>query len=295
MTKQHRTKLTARHLIVPAVMAAGVLASPAISFADTSPITCGVVTSDVRLRADLLDCAGPGLVVGASGVTIDLAGHVIDGTGSATGIDNEGGHDDLRITGGTVRGFRFGVELFETSGARLDRLIVESNLIGVVAGRSSDIELDRVTVDANVSSGIDITFSDGVAVRRSSAVGNGFAGVVVRFSDGTVLERNTATGNDSSGLTVDGSTGVRAERNHTHANGFNGIEVVNTEDAVIDRNEAGGNVEHGISIDRPGNVVSRNRTFDNEGFGISAPDGTIDGRGNQATGNLAGDCTGVAC
>ena len=55
-------------------------------------------------------------MVGAPGITIDLAGHLIDGTGTGSGIDNVAGHDDVRIVRGTVREFLFGVELFETDG-----------------------------------------------------------------------------------------------------------------------------------------------------------------------------------
>jgi hypothetical protein len=52
-----------------------------------------VLTTDVRLTADLRNCHGSGLIVGASGSTIDLAGYVIGGNGSGAGIDNEAGHD----------------------------------------------------------------------------------------------------------------------------------------------------------------------------------------------------------
>ena len=53
-------------------------------------LECGErVTEDVRLDSDLRDCRGVGLViVAADGVTVDLGGHTIDGTGRGTGIVN---------------------------------------------------------------------------------------------------------------------------------------------------------------------------------------------------------------
>ena len=61
-------------------------------------MTCGAtITSDVRLDTDLINCPGNGLVIGASGITIDLRGHTIDGTGDGFGIENPGGYDDVAI------------------------------------------------------------------------------------------------------------------------------------------------------------------------------------------------------
>ena len=46
-------------------------------------VTCGdVITQDTTLDSDLIDCPGDGLVIGADGVTLDLGGHTVDGTGT---------------------------------------------------------------------------------------------------------------------------------------------------------------------------------------------------------------------
>ena len=271
---KHRQTLPTRALAGLAILAAAVGASvPLATAAHADAIACGtVVTSDVRLTADLLDCPGSGLVIAASSVTVDLGGHVIDGTGSGAGIDNEAGHDDVRIVGGTVRDFQFGVHLFQTSGARVERIAAASNMSGVIVARSADVQLDAVQATANVSNGIDVTFSEDVSVRR-----------------------NTVTGNSSPGLVLNGSDGVVALRNHAVANDSDGIELTLVEDAVVDRNTSTANRGNGISVDQPGNSLTRNRVVDNQGLGIAAPDGTIDGGRNRAAGNLGGGCTGVVC
>jgi nitrous oxidase accessory protein NosD len=300
MNTHHRphSSRTTRLFGVGAIAAAGLIAgTPALAAAaDDTPLTCGaVVTSDVRLQADLLDCAASGLVIGAPGITVDLAGHVLDGTGSGAGIDNSAGHDDVRVTGGTVRDFQFGIHFFETNGARVDRVSAESNMIGVIVGRSAVGELDQVTANDNASNGIEISFSDAIAVRRSTAAANGHGGIVDLASHATTYERNTVTGNVSSGVTLWQSDRVVVRRNHLAANDTDGIELAGVDDADIVGNVAVANGQHGISIDEPGNTVTRNRAVENVGIGIAAPNGTLDGGRNRASGNLGGDCTAVVC
>lgn len=258
--------------------------------------TCGtIVTTDVRLTTDLVDCPGSGLIVGAPGLTIDLAGHVIDGTGSGAGIDNEAGHDDVRIRRGTVREFVFGVSLFQADRMIVERVDAIANLDGFKVASSVGVELDRVAAVGNVGPGAEITFSDRVVVRRSTFTDNGLWGVVDRFSERSRHLGNTMTGNDAPGLTLDRTGAAVVERNRLTANAGHGIELVAIGDAQVVRNDAEANSGDGISIDAPGNVLQGNRTADNAGGGIVAPDGTVDGGGNRGRGNVGPDCTGVSC
>ena len=222
--------------LAASMLAVGLVATaPSAASADEPSITCGtVVTSDVRLRADLLDCPGSGLVIGASGITIDLAGHVIDGTGAGAGIDNSAGHDDVHVTRGTIGEFRFGIHLFESVGGRLGRVAARSNLVGIIVERSEGVELDRVTAADNVGNGIEVGFSEAITVRRSTAAGNGHGGIVDRATNEARYEDNTVTGNVASGLDVWFSDGVVVERNHAAANDFNGILLVGIEDAIVE-------------------------------------------------------------
>ena len=297
MKKHRQLPRSAVLLAGPALVGAAVGASvPLTAGAQADAISCGaIVTSDVRLTADLLDCPGSGLVIGAPGITVDLAGHVLDGTGSGAGIDNEAGHDGVSVVRGTVRDFQFGVHLFQTSGARVDRISTRSNMIGVILARSTDVQLDTVQATANVSNGIDVTFSERVSVRRSIAAGNGLSGIVDRFTEDSTYARNTVTGNSSPGLVLNGSAGVVALRNHAASNDSDGIELTLVEEAVLDRNTATANGGNGIFVDQSGNSLTRNRAVDNVGIGIAAPEGTLDGGRNRARGNLGGDCTGVVC
>jgi hypothetical protein len=245
-------------LAVPVLTAALALVAFASTASAQEPaIECGtVVTADVRLEADL----------------IDLAGHLIDGTGTGIGIDNSAGHDQVRITGGTVREFLFGVHLFETSGGRIDRLAVASNVNGVALQRSNRVELDRVTALDNAANGIEINFSDRVGVRRSTAAGNGLVGIFDVASTGSTYVHNLVEGNAGPGLMLWFSDG-----------------------SVVERNDARANDSDGIQITGPGNTLARNHATGNGGLGIAADAGTVDGGRNRASGNLGGGCTGVVC
>src|SRR6185295_16030895 len=83
--------------------------------ANASHVNCGdVITTDTKLDSDLLNCPGDGVVIGADNITLDLNGHLIDGTGfptSGAGVDNNAGHDGVTVTGGRIEEFAFDVQL----------------------------------------------------------------------------------------------------------------------------------------------------------------------------------------
>jgi large repetitive protein len=284
-------------LVLPALAATGSLLLTTTAGAEqTADLRCGtVVTGNVRLTADLRDCPSSGLIVGAPGITIDLAGYVIDGTGSGAGIDNESGHDNVRIIRGTVREFTFGVNLFEADGARLDRVVASDNANGFKIAQSAGVQLDRLVAHGNAAFGIEITFSSEISVRRSTAYDNVIGGIVDRFSVDSRYLGNTSIGNGGSGLTIDSVERAVAKRNHLAANHIAGLELVGVSDAQIVRNTASGNFGNGISMDRGGNTLTANRAIDNTDVGIAATADTIDGGHNRARGNAGGNCRGVAC
>jgi parallel beta-helix repeat protein len=245
-------------------------------------------TSSTALRA--------GLVVGAPGITIDLNGHAIEGTGSGVGIDNNGRHDDIRITGGRVIGFGQGVDLLGTSGAQVDRMRFEANGIGVSISNSDHVVVDRVDAVANEFTGMSFSFSEHLTVTRNAIKGSGFGGIFDDFSMGNRYDRNTFTNNRFFGLRLELVERAVLTRNTANGNEFDGIRLgFWTTDTVLQRNRADANGADGFVVDEPGNTLRRNEAFDNGGVGIAAPAGTIDGGRNRAADNAGGDCTGVAC
>jgi nitrous oxidase accessory protein NosD len=235
-------------LVAGAIAASAWAALPTSAWAASDELTCGtVVTTDVRLRADLVACPGPGLVVGAPDITIDLGGHTLGGSGAGVGIENPGEHDGITIRRGTVRDFTIGIDLLATDGGRVDRVTITDNSVGIVVQRSAGVELDRITATDNSFSGIEVNFSEDTTVRRSTVSGSGHGGIIDRASFASHYERNDVTGN-----------------------GFFGMEITQTECAHLARNDVSGNAGDGIRLGfwATGVTLERNATNDNGGAGL---------------------------
>ncbi len=252
MTDQHRATRRRTTAALGASLAAAV-AAPAAAHAQgpaDAVLVCGtVVSTDVRLRADLVKRPSSGLVVGAPGVTIDLDGHTIDGTGTGVGID-DAGFGGVRVVGGTVREFAFGIDLLDLHLGRVDRVSLAANGTGLIVERSVDVDISRV-----------------------SAIGNAFDGIAVNVGDGVTVRRSTAAGNGVNGLVDLASVSTRFEHDVAADNGLNGILVhFFGQDVVVRHNVAVRNAGNGITIDVPGTIVAANRADANGGAGIAAVD-----------------------
>jgi parallel beta-helix repeat protein len=275
-----RPRTTARrraHLAAAAVAPVALISTAGVAAATTdagSPPCGAVVTANVRLTSDLVDCPGPGLVIGASGITIDLGGHVLDGVGEGAGIDGNGGHDRVSITNGTISGFGRGVELLDNDGSRISALVLDSNGLGIAAGRTDRLLVEGVTATDNTFAGFELTFGDDARVRRSTVSGSDFGGVIDRFSSGSRYERNVISANAFFGITLSSATGAHVVDNIVRDNEFDGIQ---------------------LGFRATGNRVTGNQVTDNGGIGITVEEaGNVVVR-NTVSGNLGGDCIGTTC
>lgn len=265
---------TRRRLALAAPILAGLAVVPsyAAAAAPSSRAGCGAtITSDVRLDADLIDCPGNGLVIGASGITIDLGGHTIDGTGDGFGIENPGGYDDVAIRRGTITGFAIGVVVFDTTAGTVERITATGNLEGFAVQRAVDVELDRVAAVDNVANGISVSFSDGTIVRRATVTGNGQGGIVDRASTASRYERNHVSAN-AFGIEISQTEAAQLERNVASGNDGDGIRIgFDATGVQLDRNRTDANADNGLVVEEPGNAVSRHRASGNGASDIILP------------------------
>src|SRR5687767_9453177 len=122
---------------------AALVAVLAMSFAGAAHAThvaCGdTITQDTTLDSDLVDCTTRGLVIGADGVDLDLAGHTISGTGTAFfGIEARV-RSGLSVHDGTVTGFdSFGVLMSDVKDSEFTRLAVTAHFNGFYFTGDSD-------------------------------------------------------------------------------------------------------------------------------------------------------------
>jgi hypothetical protein len=223
--------------------------------AQANHVQCGdVITQSTKLDSDLINCPANGVVIGADGITLDLNGHTIDGTGfhpgSSNGVDDSGGFDGPTIEGGTIRDFRYGVFLDQVDGADIRRVEAKEDLVCVR-----------------------LRFSTGNTIEQSALVGNGEA---VALEEGA--NRNRVTNNEI----AQNSIGVfvlpfdnnfphppelnRIERNSLSANGT-GISIPFGYRNTVADNRINSTIRAGIDLGSFGNVAVRNFLSGN-GIGI---------------------------
>ena len=224
-------------------------------------VACGAtLTASTTLANDLVDCPGTGLVIGADGVTVDLAGHTISGTNAAggEGIASDG-HSDVHVVGGRITGFRLnGVGIRGGSGNAVRGVTIRRIGAGGAEGEP-------------VSAGIAISHSP-----RSRVVGNDVSndvkafqsdGVDVLDSPGALVARNRLARNSWNGLALINSARSRVTGNTLDRNPNNGTEVNGTSDGtVVVGNRARGNAHVGVVVGAVrhvrvvGNAAARNDT-----------------------------------
>jgi parallel beta-helix repeat protein len=145
------------------------------------------------LTGNLTGGAGGGILIGATGVTLDLMGfEVVGGTGD--GISVSAGRSNIVIRNGTVRNWSGdGVDAFGAGQGRLERLRAVANQgTGLRIGPNSTVA--DCTAQANTLNGIET--SAGCALRDCTVSGNlGTSGISV--SSGAVLSNCSAYNNQT--------------------------------------------------------------------------------------------------
>ena len=223
-------------------------------------VQCGAtLTKSTTLTADLVRCPGTGLVIGADGITVNLAGHTISGTNApgSEGIANDG-HANVRILGGRISDFRLnGVGIRGAQGAVVRGLSIRR--IGAGGAEGEPVSAGIAIVDSPGSQAAQNDVQNDVSAFQSD-------GIDVLNSPGAVVQGNRLSHNNWNGLVLIGSSGSRIAGNDFDANGNNGTEVNGASDSVwMTGNGADDNTSFGIVVGsaRDAHVVG-NRAKGNE-------------------------------
>jgi hypothetical protein len=165
------------------------MAGQAQGHATPRAVSCGVtITQDTALSADLMDCPGDGLAIGADNITLNLNGHTIDGTatqlstceGPPFGTDGIRlrGHNGLTIENGTVQQFFTGV-----GGSPEGQGVADSDLRGLVV---------RDNRFGGISLGSNLLLNNHNRIEDNETYGNGCgAGIGLNNADGNHVTRNS--------------------------------------------------------------------------------------------------------
>lgn len=289
-----------RRLTMVAAFGAAALAMPA----SASAAACGdVLTSSTTLSSDINGCAGTALTVSGSHITLNLAGHRVDGTGSGTGILITG--DDVSVINGSVREFATGVAVnsgadrVTVSGLRAfsnatgidlnggeqatisDNFVKLNSAAGIEAANARAV-ITRNQVTANDATGIDLHTGDAVQVTENTVSRNGISGIATSASNTNArILGNRVIANTSNGLNL-GGTGGKAKGNDVEGN-LNGVRVAGNNTTVkgntLSSNEADGLIATAAVT---GSLVTKNKAKRNGDDGID-----LDGNGVTVSGNNA--------
>ena len=284
-------------LAVPLVV---VPVSTAEAAGPSTTVVCGqTLTASTRLANDLLNCQGNGLVIAASGVTIDLAGHAIDGvnTPGSQGVVVDG-HANVRIENGTITDFFVnGVGLHDAPHATVTKLRIRRIGAGGLPGDSSAGVLvqsspgsvvmgSTVTnsVAAYQADGVDVISSPGTLVADNDLSRNAWDGMFVLNSPRSRVLNNRLAQNMNHGLEVNyGSNSIKVLGNQAWGNAVNGIVVGALAHGVISNNVLTGNGYAGLfCFDLVDSRVSGNAATGNA-FGILLTGGQSGSMGNTVT------------
>jgi parallel beta-helix repeat protein len=211
----------------------------------TQSFACGeTVTASVRFTGDVFCDTAAGLVVGAPGIDVNLAGHNLGGPvdvggGGPPGILNGAGHADVTIRNGSLGGWGNAIELRGAS----------RNLIRDVSAQGASAAVFVEGGEAN-------------AIRASDVFGRS-GGILATGTDGLVVTGTRASGAFGPGIRLDGN-GARLLRNDVARSGSafpvtSGIDVAGSGNRIVDNRVTGEWADGGIVI-RAGsdNVVAEN-------------------------------------
>jgi hypothetical protein len=235
--------------------------------------SCGQTVTTNAVLAQNLTCTGDGVVVGASGITIDLNGFAIKGDeGSGDyGVDDSGAYDHVAIKHGVLRNFETGI---------------------YAPGGADAISVANVAAVRNANAGLFVV-GDLTSIRSSTFAANSFDGIEI-MGDSATIRSSTAAGNRDVGISV---VGASALVRSAGASANNVGIYVNGDEAEVRSSSTFANGNLGMRVSGNAPIVTGNRADGNgfanlvsDGFGLGitvdswttkGPVGTNTARGND--------------
>ena len=271
-------------MLLLALLGCALIAAPA----SARHVACGdTIAQDTTLDSNLRDCPADGLLITANDVTIDFAGHTVDGTGNGKGVSAERHVNRFTLVGGTIKQFAVGVLSEMPRGLVRSMRILENAVYGVEAHRpGTEVRDSLVARNELGSDGPSPVTGSTFIGNREEAIRTGHEGA--RITDNTVrrngtgirveettgtVARNAVTDNAGIGIHWNFSSEGLIRDNLVARNGFGIVlESGQTADPVIEHNTVAHNRADGIrgQWDGPGSIIARNQIHRNGGSGIHA-------------------------
>ena len=225
-----------------------VVVAPEATGGGGTPITsCGQTVTTSAVLTQSLNCTGSGVIVGASGITIDLKGFTIRANfATGYGIDDTGGFDNVTVKNGVLRNFEEGILAWNGADKfSVLNVVASGNVFYGFDIRGDFIKIQSSTASGNGDTGVNAV--GGSASIKSMAASGNYLGIRIIGNSGSI-KSSTASGNHGYGITVSGNA-ASLKSNYTDGNGFAGgsdlgglgINVTNYTTPPVGKNTARGN------------------------------------------------------
>lgn len=246
------------------VIGTTLIAAPARAALLRTFVDCGDTFNHSILVANNLVGCDDGLGAVADGITIDLGGHILTGTGGALeeGV-NLFGRDGVTIRNGTLRGFGTGM-----------------NLSG-----SEDATIQNVEIDRTEFNGVMMTATKGSRLLGVRVLGSGGMGARLEDADDNQITDSEFVGNVLTGLQLQGGSERNRITGTSSTNNDSGIVVTDSPDTKAIGGVVRGNDEYGLRFFNSNGGVAKNVRSSQNGVGIYAEGSSVTFRGNRTTNN----------
>ena len=233
--------------------------------AQADQIICGqVITTSTTITNSLAGCAGDGLVIGASGITVDLNGQTIQGTGLGVGIRNNG-HGDVTIRNGALLNFDHGVVLgpgtVRNSVTGLTLSKNEWSAIELNAASGNHLAQNQLAEIGDI--GVRLTNGSSDNAIRGNVVGTGAGDsfVVELGSHRNWFEGNVVKTSAGQAVRVNGSSNTMVLGNEFAGSSDMGITMTAAPGSVVQANKIGGGGDAGVLLSGASASVVRFNAF----------------------------------
>jgi hypothetical protein len=240
--------------------------------------SCGdSVATDTVLEAGVdpittTACAGSGLTLNP-GVSLDLAGLAIEGSGTGTGVSISAG----TIANGTVRGFGTGMSIIGTAGTTTASGLVvalnaDAGILVEITGPAGRVSIDAVTVHDNGGDGIHVRAAPGGADLDDVAQNLDATGYGVSISSGagsTIVRDNAGIGIHLGNADQPADAAVKVDG--VEVSGNAGVGILLEQNAAVTPGAGCGEGQPGCT----GGTLVGNVIHDNGGAGVELRSGFL--------------------